>query len=328
MNAPLSLVTGGAGFIGSNLVRALLQRGQRVRVIDDLSTGSEANLLDVLDAIEFLEGDIRNRKLMEQACHGVETVYHVAAIPSVPRSIEEPATVVSVAVEGTLAVLEAARSAGVARVIYSASSSAYGNNPVLPKREDQAPEPLSPYAAGKLAGEHLCRAFAECYGLATISLRYFNVFGPRQDPTSQYAAVIPKFITAYLSGEPPVVYGDGLQSRDFTYVENVVEANLLAGRSPDLKGQVVNIACGESITLLELLEELAKIFGRRIEPRFAPPRLGDVRHSRADISKARQVLHYEPHVSLAEGLRRTVAWYSEQAEASSMKQGGDSCQEN
>ena len=310
MKSSWHVVTGGAGFIGSNLVRALVRRGSRVRVVDDLSTGRRDNLADVLGNIELLEGDVRDRRLMEQACQDADTVFHLAAIPSVQRSVEDPDTVVSVAVEGTLTVLEAARSRGVRRVVYSASSSAYGNTPSLPKREDQAPDPLSPYAAGKLAGEHLCRAFSECYGLSTVSLRYFNVFGPHQDPNSQYAAVIPKFIAAYLTRRRPVVYGDGLQSRDFTYVDNVVDANLKAAEATTLRGETVNVACGRSITLLELLETLTEIFGYHLEPEMAPPRKGDVRHSRADLSRARELLGYEPRVDFSEGLRKTVEWYA------------------
>jgi len=303
------LVTGGCGFIGSHLVVALVQRGERVRVLDNLATGRREHLAEVAADVEFLEGDLRDLDTVRRAVQGMEYVFHQAALASVPRSIAAPLPTHEANVTGTLHLLLAAREAGVRRVIYAASSSAYGDTPTLPKQEDMPPQPLSPYAAAKLAGEHYCAAFARSYGLDTVSLRYFNVFGPRQDPTSQYAAVVPRFITAMLRGEPPVIYGDGTQSRDFTYVANAVEANLLALDAPDLRGECINVACGERYSLLELVATLNELLGTNIAPRHAPRRPGDVWHSQASIAKAERLLGYRPVVSFKEGLRRTVTWY-------------------
>jgi len=307
----VSLVTGGAGFIGSHLVRALVERGDRVRVVDDLSTGSLENLDGVLDRIEFVKGSVCDRDLMFDATDGVDVVFHQAALASVARSVEDPLATHRACVDGTLIALLAARDRRVRRFIYAASSSAYGGGTQLPIAETQCPNPLSPYAAAKLAGEHYCAAFFEVYGLETVRLRYFNVFGPRQDPNSPYSAVIPLFIRALLRGEAPTVHGDGLQSRDFTYIENVVHANLLAAEAPaHVAGKVYNVATGERTSLLELLGHLKQIIGCDIEPIHGPPRPGDVRHSQADISRARRDLGYEVVVPLQEGLRRTVAYYA------------------
>lgn len=307
----LYLVTGGAGFIGSHIVERLVREGHKVRVIDNLSTGNKENIEPFLEEIEFIEGDIRDLELVREAMEGVDYVLHQAAVPSVPRSVKDPLTTNSANVEGTLNILIAARDAGVKRVVYASSSSAYGDAPTLPKHEEMTLEPRSPYAVSKLAGELYCQAFYHVYGLETVALRYFNVFGPQQDPESQYAAVVPKFIMALLSGEPPTIFGDGEQSRDFTYVENIVEANLLAAEAPDVAGEVFNIACGERITVNELTRLLAEIAGANpeLKPEYAPRRPGDVRHSLADISKAGRLLGYEGKVSASEGLRQTVEWY-------------------
>lgn len=308
------LVTGGAGFIGSHIVEALVKAGHAVRVIDNFSTGRPENIAHLRDRIALYEIDITERAALDAPMAGVDYVLHQAAIPSVPRSVDDPLGTHDANVTGTVNVLDAARKAGVRRVIYAASSSAYGEIEGEYKREDMAPQPLSPYAAAKLAGEYYCRAFYEVYGLETISLRYFNVFGPRQDPTSQYAAVIPLFITAMLEGRPPTVFGTGLQSRDFTYIDNVVHGNLLACKAPSsaARGEVINLACGDRITLLELIEQLNAILGTDIKPVHTDPRPGDILHSRADIHKARRLLGFEPQVSFAEGLARTVAWFEAQ----------------
>jgi nucleoside-diphosphate-sugar epimerase len=300
------LVTGGGGFIGSHLVDRLLGDGHRVRVLDNFATGRRENLLGVLDDIELVEGDIQSYERVHNAVRGCEVVLHQAALPSVPRSVQDPLTSNASNVVGTLNVLLAARDSGVRRVVYASSSSIYGANPALPKREDLIPEPISPYAVAKLAGEGYCRSFHAVYGLETVALRYFNVFGPRQDPLSQYAAVVPNFITAALEDRAPTVFGDGEQSRDFTYVANVVEANCLALKGAEATGQCMNVACGESITINELVRELGAILGRPIEPLYEPPRAGEVRHSLADIGCARRALGYEPGVALREGLSRTV----------------------
>ena len=309
----LYLVTGGAGFIGSHIVERLVQEGQHVRVIDNLSTGKRKNIEPFLEKIEFIEGDVRDLELVRKAMDGVDYVLHQAAVPSVPRSVKDPLTTNAVNVEGTLNILIAARDAGVKRVVYASSSSVYGDTPTLPKQEGMKPQPRSPYAVSKLAGEFYCQVFYHVYGLETVVLRYFNVFGPRQDPESQYAAVVPKFITALLRNEPPTIFGDGEQSRDFTYVENVVEANLLAtqAKGTDVAGQVFNIACGTRITINKLAQMLAEIIGvdPELEPHYAPPRPGDVRHSLADISKGQEFLGYHVKVDLFEGLKRTVDWY-------------------
>jgi nucleoside-diphosphate-sugar epimerase len=306
---PLYLVTGGAGFIGSNIVERLVQQGERVRVLDNFSTGKRQNLASWLSQIELIEGDIRDLDAVRRAMQGVGYVLHQAALPSVPRSIADPVSTHQVNATGTLNVLLAARDAGVKRLVYASSSSVYGNSPELPKREDMPTNPLSPYAASKLAGENYCRAFWQVFGLETVCLRYFNVFGPRQDPTSQYAAVIPKFITAMLDGRHPVIYGDGTQSRDFTYVENVVQTNLLACHTEGVAGEVFNVACGERFTLLDLVGELEAVIGEKAEPKFTAPRPGDVKHSLAAIGKAGQRLGYDPAVCFEEGIRHTVAFF-------------------
>jgi len=303
------LVTGGAGFIGSNIVEELVRRKQEIVVIDDLSTGKRENIKPFLDMITFIEGDIRDRELVRKALDGVDYVLHQAALASVPRSIENPILVNEVNVSGTLILLEESRRAGVKRFVYAASSSAYGDTEILPKREDMNPSPLSPYAISKLTGEYYCSVYYKVYGLETISLRYFNVFGPRQDPNSQYAAVIPIFITKLLMGESPTIFGDGEQSRDFTYVSNVVNANLLAATSDNAKGQVVNIACGERYTLNELLDILKRMIGKDIKAIYTDPRPGDVKHSQADISLATKLLGFKPEISFEEGLKKSVEWY-------------------
>ncbi|HEY68191.1 MAG TPA: SDR family oxidoreductase [Thermoflexia bacterium] len=305
------LVTGGAGFIGSHIVEELVRRRERVRVLDNFSTGRRENLAPFLEHVELVEGDLRDLSTVRRVAEGVDYILHQAALPSVPRSIADPLTSNDSNVTGTLHLLIAARDAGVKRVVYASSSSVYGDNPTLPKREDMSPAPKSPYAVSKLAGEYYCRVFAQAYGLETVCLRYFNVFGPRQDPASQYAAVIPKFITALLRDEPPTIYGDGHQSRDFTYVSNVVRANLLAATAPDVSGRVFNVACGERYTVLDLVAVLTEILGTHITPVHTAPRPGDVRHSLADITAAREALGYRVEVNFHEGLRRTVAWYRE-----------------
>jgi UDP-N-acetylglucosamine/UDP-N-acetyl-alpha-D-glucosaminouronate 4-epimerase len=303
------LVTGGAGFIGSHLVRSLAATGERVRVLDDLSTGSLANLADTNGMADVTVGDIRDEAILSAAMDGVEVVYHMAALPSVIRSIDDPVSTHSVNVDGTLAVLEAARKAAVKRVVYASSSSIYGDAPTLPKHEEMPPAPLSPYAAAKLSGETYCRVFAHVYGLQTVSLRFFNVFGPKQDPASEYAAVIPRFIDQVRRGERITIFGDGKQSRDFTFVANAVQACVLAGAAgPDAAGEVINVACGDRISLLELVEALGGLFGARIDPVFSPPRQGDVRHSLASIEKAERLLGYRPLVSVRDGLAQTVEW--------------------
>jgi len=303
------LVTGGAGFIGSHIVEALVERGHKVRVLDNLSTGYLKNLENVRDRIEFVEGDILDADLVTKVIQGVDWVFHQAALASVPRSVERPLETHAACATGTLVLLDAARKAKVRRFVYAGSSSAYGDQPYSAKRECDLPDPISPYGAAKLSGELYCRAFHATYGLPTVVIRYFNVFGPRQDPNSPYSAVIPLFITAILKGKRPVVYGDGLQSRDFTYVANVVHANLLAAEKDGVAGRVFNAAGGRSITLLQLLAALNEVLGTAVEPEFAPPRPGDIRESMADISAARKLLGYEPQVEFLEGLRRSVAYY-------------------
>ena len=304
------LITGGAGFIGANLAHELVRRGARVRVLDNFATGRRGNLTGLADRIEVIEGDLRRLPEVEKAMQGVEVVLHQGALGSVPRSVADPLTTHEVNATGTLHVLWAARGAGVRRVVSASSSSTYGDTPTLPKVEDMLPAPRSPYPVSKLAGEYYCRVFTEVYGLDTVSLRYFNVFGPRQDPASQYAAVIPKFIRAMLRGERPVIFGDGTQSRDFTYVDNVVQANLLAAEAPagSLRGTVCNIACGERITLVDLVAALNEVLGTRLAPQFQPPRTGDVLHSLADFRRAEHLFGYRPLVKFAEGIRRTVEW--------------------
>lgn len=303
------LVTGGAGFIGSNLVHELLQRGDRVRVLDNFSTGRRQNLTDVLTQIDLLEGDLRSSEICRQAVKGVDVVLHQGALPSVQRSVTDPFTSHDTNATATINLLVAARDAGVKRFVYASSSSVYGDSPTMPKHEEMMPRPKSPYAVAKLAGEHYCRTFWELYGLETVCLRYFNVFGPYQDPTSHYSAVIPLFIRALAVGKAPTIYGDGTQSRDFTFVKNNVHANLLAATQPDVGGQIFNIACGQRYSLLDLVAALNEILGKAITPNFDHSRSGDVKHSLADIQKAQDKLGYTVQVDFMEGLRRTVAWY-------------------
>ena len=307
----LYLVTGAAGFIGSALVHALLERGEQVRGLDNFETGRRENLQDVFARIDFREADLLDPDAVRSACQGVDYVLHQAAIPSVPKSIADPARSNRVNIEGTLNVLIAARDARVKRVVYAASSSAYGDTPTLPKHEDMTPIPLSPYAVAKLTGEMYSRVFYGVYGLQTVSLRYFNIFGPRQDPTSQYSAVLAKFITRMLRGERPTIYGDGEQSRDFNYIDNAVQANLLAATAPeaDVAGQTFNIATGHRFNLNETVELLRPLTGYSGDVEYAPERPGDIKHSLADISRAQQKLKYRPLVDFEEGLRRTVEWY-------------------
>ena len=303
------LVTGGAGFIGSNIVEELVRRGEDVVVLDDLSTGRSSNLDSVLGDIRFIEGDIRDRETVDRALEGVDYVLHQAALASVPRSIQEPVLVNEVNVGGTLTMLERSRIAGVKGFVYAASSSAYGDSEVLPKREEMPPRPMSPYAVSKLVGEHYCSVYSNVYGLPTVSLRYFNVFGPRQDPASQYAAVVPIFISRLLEGGGATIYGDGEQSRDFTYVKNVVDANLLAAVSDGARGEMVNIACGTRYTVNELYARVRELVGGGEEPTYEEPRPGDVKHSQADVEKARELLGFSCGVSFEEGLKKTVEWY-------------------
>ena len=303
------LVTGGAGFIGSHICERLARDGHSVRVLDDLSSGKEQNLRDLKGDVELIRGDIRDPKLLADVMRGVEVVFHQAALGSVPRSVADPRTTHEVNITGSLNVLLAARDAGVRRVVSASSSSVYGETPVLPKHEGMTPQPLSPYALSKLAGEHYIRIFKQVYGFEAVALRYFNIFGPRQDPESQYAAVIPKFVSALLENKRPVVYGDGLQSRDFTYVENVVEANLLAAEAEGAAGRAFNVGCGGRYTLLDLLARLKAIMGSVIEPLHEAARAGDVRDSQASIESAREALGYHVTVGFEEGLARTVDWY-------------------
>ncbi len=304
------LVTGGAGFIGSHIAEELVRRGERVRIVDNFITGKRENLAPLAGLIELIEGDIRSLKTCQSACAGADFVLHQAALPSVPRSIEDPILAHDINVNGTLNLLLASVAAKVKRFVFASSSSVYGDDDHFPKTEDNVGSPLSPYALTKLVCEKYCRIFYEIYGLETISLRYFNVFGPRQDPLSQYAAVIPLFITNVLAGESPQIFGDGEQSRDFTPVANVVEANLLALEAPAAAvGSVFNIACGERTTVNTLAGEICRLTRASLEPVYAEPRPGDIRHSWADITKARKLLGYEPVVSFLQGLRTTVAWY-------------------
>jgi UDP-glucose 4-epimerase len=311
------LITGGAGFIGSHLAHRLLADGHEVRVLDNFSTGNRANLTSLGEEIEVVEGDIQSYERVHNAVRDREVVFHEAALPSVPRSIQDPLTSNAVNVIGTLNLLLSARDSGVRRVVFASSSSIYGADRSLPKQEERASAPIAPYAVAKLAGEGYCRSFFEVYALETVALRYFNVFGPRQDPLSQYAAVIPKFITTLLDGRQPVVFGDGEQSRDFTYVDNVIEANMLAASAEGVSGQTFNVACGERITLNRLLGDLREIVDVDVEATYLEPRPGDVPHSLADISKARTQLGYKPVVEFDEGLRRTVEALIAQRKATS-----------
>jgi UDP-glucose 4-epimerase len=303
------LVTGGAGFIGSNLVRALLARGDDVRVLDNFSTGSRRNLAGLERDVEIIEGELRSYERVHNAVRGTEVVFHLGALGSVPRSVQDPLTSSAVNIEGTLNVQLAARDEGVRRVVFASSSSIYGNQPQLPLREGMAPDPVSPYGVAKLAAERYCVSFSRVYhSFETVVLRYFNVFGPRQDPTSEYAAVVPRFITAIAAGEPVTIYDDGEQSRDFTYVDNVVAANLLAADAEGVSGRIFNISAGSPTSVNTLAETIGRLLERPVERRYLPPRPGDLRDSWADVSEARRVLGYEPTVGLEEGLRRTIAF--------------------
>jgi UDP-glucose 4-epimerase len=303
------LVTGGAGFIGSNIVDELVRHGQQVVVLDDLSAGKEENLAASRTRIEFRRGSITDFETVQSACKGADFVIHLAARTSVPRSVKDPLETNAVNIDGTLNMLVAARDAKVKRFVYAASSSAYGESPWLPKREDMQPEPISPYGVAKYVGELYAQVFGRVYGLENASVRYFNVFGPRQDPTSQYSGVLSRFMLAIIQGEPPVIFGDGEQSRDFTYIDNVVEETLRTCEAPGASGMVFNGGTGDRITLNAVLKLLEKITGKRIQANYDPPRAGDIRDSQADISLARKVLGYEPRISFEEGLRRTWNWY-------------------
>lgn len=303
------LVTGGAGFIGSNIVGELVRRGETVRVLDNLSTGHIENLASVRQKVAWHEADIRDLGSIRVDFEGVDYVIHLAAIPSVPRSVADPLTANSVNIDGTLNVLLAARDASVKRLVFAASSAAYGDHPALPRVESQEPRPLSPYALTKLTGEYYCRIFTRVYGLETAALRYFNIFGPRQSPDSPYSGVLSLFIDAYKNAKTPTIFGDGEQSRDFTYVDNAVDATLRACTAPDVCGRVVNVGTGERHTLNETISVLNTIFGAQITPLYVAPRTGDVQHSHADITLARRLLGYEPKVGFEEGLKRTVAWF-------------------
>jgi UDP-N-acetylglucosamine/UDP-N-acetyl-alpha-D-glucosaminouronate 4-epimerase len=307
------LVTGGAGFIGSNIAEHLANQGHSVRVFDNFSTGKRHNIRSFEKKAEIVEGDLRKAEQVKHAVAGVRNILHLGAMPSVPRSVEDPLTSHDVNINGTLNLLMAARDAKCKRVVFSSSSSVYGDTPTLPKTEDMTPSPLSPYAVHKITGEYYCRIFWQLYGLETLSLRYFNVFGPRQDPQSQYAAVIPRFITAILKGEPPTIFGDGRQSRDFSHIQNVIDANLAACEAPkQALGESFNIACGGRITLLDLVATINKIAGKDVTPKFDPPRVGDILHSQAGITKAQQLLRWTPRIEFHEGIEKAVAWYQQQ----------------
>jgi UDP-glucose 4-epimerase len=303
------LVTGGAGFIGSNLVRGLLARGDDVRVLDNFSTGNRVNLAGLERDVEAVEGDLRSYERVHAAVRGVEVVFHQGALPSVPRSVQDPLTTTAVNIEGTLNVLLAARDASVRRIVNASSSSVYGNGGELPRTESQLPDPISPYAVAKLAAERFCTSFSRVYAMEVVSLRYFNVFGPRQDPTSEYAAVVPRFIRAIVMGRPVTIYGNGEQSRDFTFVDNIVAANLLAADAPGVEGAIVNVATGGSITVDKLADTIGRLLDREVEKRYEPERAADVKDSWADVGEARRLLGYEPKVGLEDGLRRTTDYF-------------------
>jgi len=303
------LVTGGAGFIGSNICKGLVSQGCFVRVIDNLLTGKKANLASILDKIDFLQADMGDRNVACAAMKDIDIVLHEGALPSVPRSVDDPAATHRHCVDATFTLLLAARDARIKRFVYASSSSAYGDTPTLPKVETMPPSPLSPYAAAKLMGEYYCKVFSGVYGLQTISLRYFNVFGPHQDPTSQYAAAIPAFVTSILKDKPPTIYGDGTQSRDFTYVDNVVDANLLAARAKQTKGEVVNIACGQAVTVNEIINMINELCGKNSRPIYTASRPGDVKHSLADITLAKKLIAFTPKVSFRQGLEKAIDWY-------------------
>jgi nucleoside-diphosphate-sugar epimerase len=305
------LVTGGAGFIGSNICGELVSQGCFVRVVDNLLTGKKSNLSALLDKIEFIEADMGEPEVARSAMKGIDVVLHQGALPSVPRSVDDPAATHRHCVDATFTLLLAARDAKVKRFVYAASSSAYGDTPTLPKVETMPINPLSPYAAAKLMGEYYCSVFYKVFGLETITLRYFNVFGPHQDPTSQYAAAIPAFVTAILKGKRPTIYGDGTQSRDFTYVDNVVVANLLAAKAKQTKGEVVNVACGQAVTINAIIDMINESVGKKVKPIYAPARKGDVKHSLADITLAKKLIGYKPIISFKDGLQKAIGWYRE-----------------
>jgi len=305
------LVTGGAGFIGSNICRELVSRGCFVRVVDNLLTGKRSNLSGILEKVEFIEADMGDEEVARAAMEDIEVVLHQGALPSVPKSVDDPAATHKHCLEATFTLLLAARDAEVKRFVYASSSSAYGDSPTLPKVETMPANPLSPYAAAKLAGEYYAKVFYKVFGLETISLRYFNVFGPYQDPTSQYAAAIPAFVTAILKDERPTVYGDGEQSRDFTYIDNVVKANLLAAGAKQTSGEVLNIACGEAVTVNDTIGVINELLGRDIKPIYDAPRAGDIKHSLADITLAKKLIGYKPMVSFKDGLEKAIGWYRE-----------------
>lgn len=315
------LVTGGCGFIASHLVEALVKRNEQVRVFDNCTTGATDNLEAVKNQIEFINGDLRDCEAVRKAVDGVDYIMHQGALPSVARSVANPIRSNDVNIGGTLNILVAARDAGVKRVVYAGSSSSYGNITVLPRSENLPSQPASPYALTKYVGECYCRIFTEIYGLETVALRYFNIFGPRQIPHSPYAAVIPRFISAGLNGNPPTIDGDGEQSRDFTYVANAVHANLLACHAEAAVGTVINIGCGEQTSINRLAALIGELMRLEIKPVYAPPRVGDVRHSRADISKAQRLLGYQPCVSIKAGLRKTIDWFRRKTHASNLTAG-------
>jgi UDP-N-acetylglucosamine/UDP-N-acetyl-alpha-D-glucosaminouronate 4-epimerase len=314
----IALVTGGAGFIGSHIAAGLVASGARVRIIDDLSTGYLENVQEIGRDIDFIQGSVADENALRRALDDVELVFHQAAIPSVPRSVENPRQTHIASVDSTFSLLLASKERKVRRIVYAASSSAYGDQPTLPKVENMLPDPLSPYAVAKLVGEYYCQVFTRVYGLETVSLRYFNVFGPRQDPSSQYSGVISRFIAALLSRQRPVIFGDGEHSRDFTYIANVVDANLKAAETTKGIGSIINIANGERITLNQLLKEIIELTGKsNIDVDYQPPRAGDVLHSLADISRAREMLGFEPRVGLREGLQHTIDWWKQSRFAAS-----------
>jgi len=305
------LVTGGAGFIGSNICKELISQGCFVRVVDNLLTGKKSNLASIIDKIDFIQADMGDAEVAQSATKDIDVVLHQGALASVPRSVDDPAATHRHCVDATFTLLLAARDAGIKRFVYAASSSAYGDTPTLPKVETMTPMPLSPYAAAKLVGEYYCSVFYQVFGLETISLRYFNVFGPHQDPASQYAAAIPAFVTAILKDKPPTIYGDGEQSRDFTYIDNVVEANLLAARAKHTAGEFLNIACGQAITVNEIIDYVNDLLGKSIKPIYTDPRPGDVKHSLADITLAEKTIGYKPTIPFREGLQLAIDWYRE-----------------
>jgi len=305
------LVTGGAGFIGSNICKELISQGCFVRVVDNLLTGKKSNLANIIDKIDFIQADMGDAEVAQSAMKDIDVVLHQGALPSVPRSVDDPAATHKHCVDATFTLLLAARDAGIKRFVYAASSSTYGDTPTLPKVETMTPMPLSPYAVAKLVGEYYCSVFYEVFGLETISLRYFNVFGPHQDPASQYAAAMPAFVTAILKDKPPTIYGDGEQSRDFTYIDNVVEANLLAARAKQTKGEVINIACGEAVTVNAIIALINELLNRNIKPIYTDPRPGDVKHSLADITLAQKLISYKTKVPFKQGLQLAIDWYRE-----------------